>query len=40
VDLIERTIACAYRENLGRAAANVADSAGDAGQKAQNMKGL
>ncbi|HKX37140.1 MAG TPA: RNB domain-containing ribonuclease [Burkholderiales bacterium] len=40
VDLIERTIACAYRENLGRAAAKVADSAGDAGQKAQNMKGL
>ena len=36
VDLIERSLGCSYRETLGA----VQDATDDAGQKAQNMKGL
>jgi exoribonuclease-2 len=34
IDLIERTLACAYRETLGREAAGVVDAIVDTGQKA------
>jgi exoribonuclease-2 len=34
IDLIERTLACAYRETLGREAASGQDAAEDTGQKA------
>jgi hypothetical protein len=34
VDLIERSLACTYRETLGRAEAPVPDVTEDAGQKA------
>jgi exoribonuclease-2 len=34
VDLIERSLACAYRETLGRAGPGVSDTTEDAGQKA------
>jgi exoribonuclease-2 len=34
VDLLERSLACAYRESLGEAGPGVADATEDAGQKA------